>query len=74
MENLGGLKMDLMGLLPLLFVFGGVIFLIYYLPFLAKDSKKITDSTEDIKNSIKIITKQNEEIIYLLRNQNSKDL
>jgi hypothetical protein len=68
------MKMGLSGLLPLILVFGGVIFLIYYLPFLAKDSKKITDSTEDIKNSLKIITKQNEEIIYLLRNQNNKDI
>jgi hypothetical protein len=66
--------MELLGLLPLIIVFGGVIFIIYYLPFLAKDSKKITDSTEEIKNSLKIITKQNEEIIHLLRNQHNKEL
>jgi hypothetical protein len=65
--------MDFFGLLPLILLFGGVIFLIYYLPFLAKDSKKITESTEEIKNSLKIIAKQNEEIIYHLRNQNNKD-
>jgi hypothetical protein len=66
MKTSGGIKrMGLLGLLPQLIVFAGVIFLIYYLPFLAKDSKKITDSNEDIKNSLKIITKQNEEIIYL---------
>jgi hypothetical protein len=66
--------MGFLGLLPILLVSGGVIFLIYYLPFLAKDSKKITDSTEDIKNSLKTIVKQNEEIIKLLTNQNNKDL
>jgi len=47
--------------------------MIYYLPLLAKDSKKITDSTEEIKNSLKIITKQNEEIIYLLKYKNNKE-
>ena len=63
----------LLMLLPFLLVLAGIIFLIYYLPFLAKDSKKITDSTEDIKNSLKIITKQNEEIISLLKYKNNKE-
>jgi hypothetical protein len=66
--------MGFLGLLPILVVFGGVIFLIYYLPFLAKDSKKITDSTEEIKNGIKTLVNQNEEIINLLKKQNNKDL
>lgn len=65
--------MGFIGILPLLLLLGGVIFLMYYLPFLAKDSKKITDSTEEIKNSLKIITKQNEEIIYLLKYKNDQD-
>ncbi|WP_157951028.1 hypothetical protein [Peribacillus acanthi] len=47
--------------------------MMYYLPFLAKDSKKITDSTEEIKKSLKIITKQNEEIINLLKYKNNED-
>lgn len=50
----------------LLFV-GFAVFLIYYLPILAKDSKKITDSTEEIKQSLNTLTKQNEEIIELLK-------
>ncbi len=65
--------MGFLGILsPLLFL-GGIIFLMYYLPFLAKDSKKITDSTEEIKKSLKIITKQNEEIINLLKYKNNED-
>lgn len=64
---------SVLGIVQILLVFGGIIFLIYYLPFLAKDSKKITDSTEEIKNSLKIITKQNEQIIHLLKFKNVKD-
>ena len=64
---------SIFGILQIVLLFGGSIFLMYYLPLLAKDSKKITDSTEEIKNSMKIITKQNEEIIYLLKYQNKKD-
>ena len=63
----------LITILPFLFILISIIFMIYYLPLLAKDSKKITDSTEEIKNSLKIITKQNEEIIYLLKYKNNKE-
>ncbi|WP_163102786.1 hypothetical protein [Peribacillus alkalitolerans] len=65
--------MDFLGIFPPLLLFGGIVFLVYYLPFLAKDSKKITDSTEEIKNSLKIITKQNDEIINLLKYKNNED-
>jgi hypothetical protein len=45
-DCLGVDEVDFLGMLPLLLVLGGIIFLIYFLPFLAKDLKKITDSTE----------------------------
>lgn len=64
--------MDFIGILPALLVLGGIVFLIYYLPFLAKDSKKITDSTEEINQSLKTIVSQNEEIIKLLQEQKNK--
>lgn len=61
-----------MGLLPIMFGLGVILFLLYYLPLLAKDSKKTADATEEIKNSLKIITKQNEEIINLLKYKNKE--
>lgn len=54
-----------------LLVVGAIIFLVYYLPLLAKDSKKITDSTEEIKQGLNMLIKQNEEIIELLKRRNS---
>lgn len=50
-----------------LLIVGFAVFFIYYLPILAKDSKKISDSTEEIKQSLNTLTKQNEEIIELLK-------
>lgn len=60
-------------MLPALLVVGVIVFIIYYLPFLAKDSKKITDSTEEIKQSLKTIVSQNEEIIKLLQKQKNRE-
>ncbi|MGJ7921698.1 hypothetical protein [Neobacillus sp. LXY-4] len=65
--------MGFVGVLPVLLVLGVSVFIIYYLPFLAKDSKKITDSTEEIKQSLKTIISQNEEIIKLLREQKNRE-
>lgn len=45
--------MDFLGILPLLLPLGDVILLMYYLPFLAKDSKKIIDLTKEIKKQFK---------------------
>ncbi len=41
----------------------------YYLPMLAKDSKKMADSAKEMERGIKTIVKQNEEIIELLKRQ-----
>lgn len=65
--------MEFIGMLPALLVVGVIVFIIYYLPFLAKDSKKITDSTEEIKQSLKTIVSQNEEIIKLLQKQKNRE-
>lgn len=59
-------------LIAYLLAAGVAVFLIYYLPFLAKDSKKITDSTEEIKKSLDILTKQNEELLELLKREKQK--
>lgn len=59
-------------MIPSLIVFAGIVFIIYYLPFLAKDSKNIMDSNEEIKKSLNTIVKQNDEIIKLLK-QTHKD-
>ncbi len=62
----------ILGALPALIVLGVIVFIIYYLPFLAKDSKKITESTQEINQSLKNIVKQNEEIIKLLNEKTNK--
>lgn len=62
------IKVGLLGLIPLLLVLGGMIFFDLVHANFSERFKE--DSTEEINNSLKIITKQNEEIIYLLINKN----
>jgi len=59
--------MGLFAMIPVLIVFAGLVFIIYYLPFLAKDSKKVLDSNEEIRKNLNTIVKQNDEIIKLLK-------
>lgn len=54
-----------------LLIVGFAVFFIYYLPILAKVSKEINDSTEEIKQSLNTLTKQNEEIIELLKRKSN---
>ncbi|WP_046173591.1 hypothetical protein [Domibacillus indicus] len=58
-----------MKLLVYLLVAGAAVFFMYYLPMLAKDSKKMADSAKEMERGIKTIVKQNEEIIELLKRQ-----
>ncbi|RIW38349.1 hypothetical protein D3H55_02060 [Bacillus salacetis] len=62
----------ILSFLPLLLTFAAIVFIIYYIPILVKDSKKKMDSTESIKNNLDKIVKQNEELIFLLKKNNEK--
>lgn len=66
------MRMDLfalsfIGILPLLLAIGVAVFILYYLPIFAKDAKKLTNATEEMNQTMKRISEQNEEMISLLK-------